>query len=292
MTHTEPKILVGLIGAGIQQSLSPAMHEAEARHHGLNLLYRLIDLDVLRCGAEALPRLLESARQMSFAGLNITFPCKQAVIPLLDKLSPEASAIGAVNTVIFGTDGRTIGHNTDSPGWRWALQHSLPHADLSRVVLLGCGGAGAAIADALVRLGAQHLILIDSEPQRAAELCARLNARHDVASGTRAEATQDLAAALRNASGLVHATPIGMDKMPGTALPPELLHKGLWITDAVYFPIETQLLKAARACGCATLDGGGMAAGQAAGAFRLFTGREPDVTRMYQHVRQALQARE
>ncbi len=264
------------------------MHEAEARHHGLNLLYQLIDLDVLRCGAEALPKLLEAAQLMGFAGLNITFPCKQAVIPLLDELSPEAGAIGAVNTVIFGTDGSTTGHNTDSPGWRWALQHGLPHADLSRVVLLGCGGAGAAIADALVRLGAKHIFLIDREPKRAAELAARLNARTNTASAARAEATSDLAAALAGASGLVHATPTGMEKMPGTPLPAHLLRKELWVADAVYFPIETALLTAARACGCATLDGGGMAAGQAAGAFRLFTGREPDVVRMYGHLRRLL----
>jgi shikimate dehydrogenase len=81
-----------------------------------------------------------------------------------------------------------------------------------------------------------------------------------------------------------------MEKVPGMPLPAALLRTALWVADAVYFPIETQLLKAARACGCATLDGGGMAAGQAAGAFRLFTGREPDAVRMYAHLRQMLQA--
>ena len=102
------KLLCGLIGSGIQRSLTPAMHEAEARHHGLRLHYQLIDLDVARVGTEALPTLIEAARVMGFAGLNITYPCKQAVFPLLDELSDEARAMGAVNTVVF-RGGRAIG---------------------------------------------------------------------------------------------------------------------------------------------------------------------------------------
>ncbi|MEN9781619.1 MAG: hypothetical protein RL014_2767, partial [Pseudomonadota bacterium] len=95
------KLLVGLIGSGIQRSLTPAMHEEEARHHGLKLHYQLIDLDVTGRTVQALPGLIEAARVMGFAGLNITYPCKQAVIPLLDELSDEARAMGAVNTVVF-----------------------------------------------------------------------------------------------------------------------------------------------------------------------------------------------
>ncbi|HRH88232.1 MAG TPA: shikimate dehydrogenase, partial [Rubrivivax sp.] len=160
------KVLVGLIGAGIQRSLTPAMHEAEARHHGLRLHYQLIDLDVARVGTEALPTLIEAARVMGFAGLNITYPCKQAVFPLLDELSDEARAMGAVNTVVF-RGGRAIGHNTDGSGWAWGFRRALPQADLSRVVLLGAGGAGSAIAHAVLRLGAAQLVIVDREAERA-----------------------------------------------------------------------------------------------------------------------------
>jgi hypothetical protein len=115
------KVLVGLIGAGIQRSLTPAMHEEEARHHGLRLHYQLIDLD-RGGGSEAeLPGLLAAARTMGFAGLNITYPCKQAVIPLLDELSEQARSMGAVNTVV-NQGGKLVGHNTDGSGWSWGFR--------------------------------------------------------------------------------------------------------------------------------------------------------------------------
>ncbi len=124
-TNAERKLLVGLIGAGIQQSLSPAMHEEEARHHGIRLHYQLIDLDRLHAGVESLPTLIAAARMMDFAGLNITYPCKQAVIPILDDLTDESRAMGAVNSVVF-RDGKSIGHNTDGPGWSWAFKRAMP----------------------------------------------------------------------------------------------------------------------------------------------------------------------
>ena len=163
-------MLVGLIGAGIQRSLTPAMHEEEARHHGLRLHYQLIDLDAAGVGVDALPALIEAARIIGFAGLNITYPCKQAVIPLLDELSDEARAMGAVNTVVF-RDGRAHRpqHRRLAAG-RWGFRRALPQADLDRVVLLGAGGAGAAIAHAVLRLGAAHLVVVDREGDRAAEL--------------------------------------------------------------------------------------------------------------------------
>ena len=118
---TPPKCLVGLIGSGIQRSLTPALHETEARHQGLRLHYQLIDLDRGAGGVDQLPGLVSAARVMGFAGLNITYPCKQAVIPLLDELSDEARAMGAVNTVVQ-RNGRLVGHNTDGSGWRWGLE--------------------------------------------------------------------------------------------------------------------------------------------------------------------------
>ncbi|MFY9513838.1 MAG: shikimate dehydrogenase, partial [Rubrivivax sp.] len=164
----EPKLLLGLIGAGIQRSLTPAMQEAESQAQGLRLHYQLIDLDAAGQGVDALPTLLSAARTMGFAGLNITYPCKQAVIPLLDALSDEAAAMGAVNTVVL-QGGRAVGHNTDGSGWRRGFEHALPGADLSRVVLLGAGGAGSAIAHAVLRMGAASLVLLDAEPARASE---------------------------------------------------------------------------------------------------------------------------
>jgi len=274
-------LLLGLIGSGIQGSLTPAMQEEEARAHGLRLHYQLIDLERRGLGTEALPGLLDAVRTIGFAGLNITYPCKQAVIPLLDALSDDARLMGAVNTVVH-RDGRLVGHNTDGSGWRWGFERALPAADLSRVVLLGAGGAGSAIAHALVRMGVGQLVLVDREPERARTLAEELNRSHV---GTRAGAGDTAAAALHGASGLVHATPTGMDKLPGLPLDAALLHPGLWVSEIVYFPLETALVKAARARGCRVADGGGMAVGQAIGAFELFTGRKADAARVDAHFR-------
>ena len=276
-----PSLLCGLIGAGIQGSLAPALQEEEARHHGIRLHYQLIDLDASARGVDALPALIEAARIMRFDGLNVTYPCKQLVIPLLDGLSEEADAIGAVNTVVR-RDGRLVGHNTDGAGWSWGFRRALPGADLSRVVLLGAGGAGSACADAVLRLGAGELVIADREPGRATALAERLGRR---AGGGRVTASRDLPAALRRASGLIHATPTGMPSAPGLPLPAELLRPAMWVSDVVYVPLDTPLLQAARRLGCATVDGGHMNVGQALRAFQLVTGREPDAARMEAHFR-------
>jgi shikimate dehydrogenase len=278
------KLLCGLIGAGIQRSLTPAMQEEEARAQGLRLHYQLIDLDQSGQGVEALPALLGSAKTMGFAGLNITYPCKQAVIPLLDDLSDEARAMGAVNTVVFA-GGKTTGHNTDGSGWRWGFERTLPDADLSRVVLLGAGGAGSAIAHSICRMKADALVIVDSDGARANALAAELNRQYG---GSRASGSTDAAAALQGATGLVHATPTGMDKLPGLPLPAELLRLELFVSEIVYFPLETALLKAARALGCRVVDGGTMAVGQAVGAFEHFTGLAADPKRVDAHFRRLI----
>ena len=267
-------LLLGLIGAGIQRSRSPALHEREAKEQGLRLTYELIDLEQLGVGVEALPRLLADAKQRGFAGLNITYPCKQAVIPLLDDLSPEARALNAVNTVVMG-EGRLVGHNTDWSGFAEGFRRGLPDAKLDRVVQLGAGGAGAAIAHAARKLGARELAIFDIDHARAAEL----------ASSVGAKAGTDLAAAMARADGLIHCTPTGMAKMPGLPLDAKLIERRHWVAEIVYVPLETELLRVARAKGCRTVDGGGMAVFQAAGAFRLFTGLEPDAERMLRHFR-------
>jgi shikimate dehydrogenase len=273
--------LVGLIGAGIGPSLSPALHQREADRQGLRYLYRLLDLDVLGRTPEAVGDLVRAARDLGYDGLNITHPCKQLVIDHLDALDPRAEALGAVNTVVFD-DGRAIGHNTDVTGFAAAFARGLPDAPLERVVQLGAGGAGAAVAHAVLTLGAGRVTVVDALPERAAALADSL-VRH-FGPGRAGAATVDRLPALLGEAdgcgGLVHATPTGMAAHPGLPLPAELLHPGMWVAEVVYRPLETELLRAARVRGCAALGGGGMAVFQAADAFRLFTGREPDSGRM------------
>ena len=274
-----PAILAGLIGSGIQASRTPAMHEREGAEQGLRLIYRLIDLDILRLGPEALGELLTAAERMGFSGLNITYPCKQAVVPLLDQLSPDARALGAVNTVLL-KDGQRIGHNTDCSGFAESFRRGLPDVRRDHVVQLGAGGAGAAVAHALLAEGVGRLAISDTDTPRAEALATDLAARFGAG---RAVVVGDLAAEVAAADGLVNCTPVGMAKLPGTPLPVALLRPALWVAEIVYFPLETELLRAARAIGCRTLDGGGMAVFQAVGAFRLFTGLEPDAARMQRH---------
>ena len=209
------KLLLGLIGAGIQRSLAPALHEEEGRHHGLRVHYQLIDLDAAGAGIDALPELVRSARAMGFAGFNVTHPCKQLVLPLLDELSDEANAIGAVNTVVRDAR-RLVGHNTDGSGWSWGFRRALPGAGLGCVAPLGAGGAGAACADAVLRLGARRLLIFDRQAARATALAERLNARFK---GRRAEVAPDPRALLAPADGFIHATPTGMTKNPGMPIP-------------------------------------------------------------------------
>lgn len=280
MSSAHPRsFVVGLIGSGIQASRTPAMHEREADEQGIRCVYKLIDLERLGRGAEALPDLLRSARDMGFAGLNITHPCKQVILPLLAGLSDDARALGAVNTVVFTDDG-AIGHNTDWWGFAESFRRGLPDAPLGRVVQLGAGGAGAAVAHAALKLGVERLALFDVDAVRAQTLAASLN-RH-FGQG-RAVAGLDLPATMAEADGLIHATPTGMAKYPGLPLPAELLAARHWVAEIVYFPLETELLRHARALGCRTLDGGGMAVFQAVEAFRLFTGITPDAERMLRH---------
>ena len=271
-------VLVALVGAGIQASRTPAMHEREGAEHGLRYVYRLLDLEIMGLGVEALPELLTAAKRFGFAGLNVTYPCKQAVIAHLDGLSAEAEALGAVNTIVF-CGGRSIGHNSDGWGFAESSRRELADVPRARVVQLGAGGAGAAVAHALLTLGTSELRLADVDTAKAESLARSLRARFDGARVVTGSASEMMA----GADGIVNATPIGMKKYPGLPLRAELLHPDLWVADIVYFPLETELLRTARALGCRTMGGGGMAVFQAAAAFRLFCGIEPDAERMMRH---------
>ncbi len=272
----KPAILLGLIGQDIQASRTPEMHMAEGEAQGLRVVYRLLDLTRLALRPDQLPDLLRAAELTGFNGLNITHPCKQLVIPHLDELSDDARALGAVNTILF-RDGRRIGHNTDWSGFAEAFRHTMRAAPLGRVVQLGAGGAGSAVAHAILTLGARELIIFDIDHARAADVADNLRAHFGPG---RARAGLDREAEIGTADGLVNATPIGMEAHPGLPLDPALLRPDLWVAEIIYFPLETELLRRARALGCRTIDGAGMAVYQAVAAFRLFTGRDPDAERM------------
>lgn len=283
-----PALLLGLIGEGISQSLSPTLYENEAACHDIVCLYQRVDLNELHLGVEALPDLLTAAERFGFQGLNITHPCKQAVLPYLSRLSDEARALGAVNTVIL-RDGQRIGHNTDHYGFLQSIRAHLQGRLIGQVVQLGAGGAGSAVADAILQLGASSLTLFDQEASRAEQLARALQARfpHQPVS-----AGGDLAGAMQRADGLINATPVGMRTHPGTPLPPALLQARHWFAEIIYFPLETELLHIARQKGCHTIDGIGMVVHQAARAFELYTGGLPaDVARMQRHITEVIARR-
>lgn len=268
-------ITIGLVGRGIGASLTPLMHEREGARLGLDYTYHLIDFDRLGLDDADLPAVLAEARALGFAGLNVTYPFKQVVLPLLDDLSPEAVAIGAVNTVVLG-GARTIGHNTDCWGFAESFRQGLASVPRGRVLQLGSGGAGAAVSQALLQCGTERLDIFDTQPGKAEALAARLRRLL----GARVEAVEDVAAVVGLADGVVNTTPMGMAKHPGTPLAASLLEARHWVADVVYFPLETELIHLARDRGCQVLPGGGMAVYQAVRAFELFSGVKPDALAM------------
>lgn len=280
------KFLIGLIGEGIQGSRSPALHEEEARHQGLTLHYELIDLARSGQSVADLPRLIESAEAMGFAGLNITHPCKQAVLPLLDDLSEEARAIDAVNTVVF-REGKRKGFNTDRTGFAIPFREELGDAPRQSVALVGAGGAGSAVAYALLESGTERLFIVDRDEARAKALARRMTARFP---DRLLVSSDEAASVVKRAEGIVHATPTGMASYPGLPFDASLLRPEMWVAEVVYVPLETELLRVARGRGCRTLDGGGMAVWQAVEAFRLFTGVRADAARMETHFRKMVAA--
>ena len=268
---------IGLLGRGIGASLTPVMHEAEGRRLGLAYRYDLLDFDRLGLPDSDLGAVLDAVEAYRFAGVNVTYPFKQTILPLLHELAPEAEAIGAVNTVVL-RDGKRTGHNTDCWGFAMSFRQGLGDALRERVVQVGAGGAGAAVAHALLDLGTGTVDLVDADAGRAQGLARQL--RDTRQAKVRVVPPGELSEAIRGASGLVNATPVGMEKYPGTPIDPALLEASQWVADIVYFPRETELIVRARGRGCRVLPGGGMAVYQALRAFALFTGREPDALEM------------
>ena len=236
----------------------------------MHYVYRTIDVAAHEATAEDLGRLLTSARRLGFNGLNITHPLKQLALPIMDALSPSAARVGAVNTVLFEAD-RMIGFNTDVTGFSSAFDAEFPGTEQGTVVLVGAGGGGAAVATALASGRVKDLVILDADQRRAESLAAALPAGSARAGGL--NALPDL---LSHAAGVVNATPCGMAAHPGPAFDPALLRTRTWVADIVYRPAETELLAAARRKGCRVLPGLGMAMGQAADAFEIFTGEPAD----------------
>jgi shikimate dehydrogenase len=268
---TRADFLTGLIGAPIAHSASLAMHEQAAHALGVRYHYHLIE--VAGAGREELRALLDGVRRLGFAGVNVTFPYKETIVDLLDELSPGAAAIKAVNTVVV-RDHRLVGYNTDTTGFARAVGHLVQGAPRGAVALIGAGGVGKAIAFALANLGVGEVRIWDTDRSKADQL-ARLLRPHGAA-----VVVNDVEQAVRGAAGVVNATPVGMFPSRGTPVPDGLLHNGLWVADAVYFPLLTPLLMAARTRGARIMTGRGLAIHQAADAFELFTGLVPSTTEM------------
>lgn len=260
------RLLLGLIGSPIAHSASPAMHEAAARAAGLEAHYHLIE--VAGAGRADLAAMLEGVRRLGFAGVNVTFPYKEAVVPLLDGLSPEAEAMGAVNTIVV-EGGDLVGHNTDASGFAAAYRNLKRDDDGRPAAIIGAGGVGRAIAFALSSCGVSRLRLFDLDRGKAAALAGLLGRRAET------EIADDATAAIEGAAGIVNATPLGMLPNRDIPVPPGLIDASQWVADAVYYPLWTPLLLAAQKAGATVMTGRELAIHQALDAFRLFTGIEP-----------------
>lgn len=266
-----------LIGHGIAGSLTPELHMAEARAQGLTYRYDRFDTSIAPYAGLSASKLFDLAEAEGLAGVNVTHPFKLDAVRVVDELSPTAEAIGAINTVCFA-DRRRIGHNTDYAGFLSALKRRFPSPISAPVLLVGAGGAGAAVAFALVDHGAQDLWLCDKDRGRAKTLAHRIQGLRPNVTVTVVEQGADVP--LEQIQGVVNATPLGMDGHPGMAVDPANLSRSSWVADIVYFPRDTALLQRARSQGLAVLGGAHMAVFQAAVAFHLITGRPAQAGRM------------
>lgn len=276
------RVLAGLLGDGIGYSLSAALHECEADKLGLRVAYNVIDTRRLRLTSDAVGEIVRFAALLGFAGLNVTYPYKQAVIEYLDDLDPLARKLNAVNAIVFDGDGKSRGHNTDEGGFGGSLDDGIPGVCMGRVVQLGAGGVGAATAHAVLARHASHLSIVDPKGSRAEQLAIEASSWFPETTVS-AVPLSDLAAVVAKADGVVNASPVGSPNAPGSPLDPALHRDSLWVADVIYSPLETQLLRDARSADAPALNGGRMLVLQAAASFELFTGIKPDVRRMHCH---------
>jgi shikimate dehydrogenase len=266
-----------LIGQGIGASLTPVMHEAEARAQSFEYRYERFDTAHAPYADMPLEDLISKAEQEGYAGLNITHPYKTRAAGLVDELSGPAKELGVINTIVF-KGGKRIGYNTDYTGFGTAFRHEFNGVVGERVLLLGAGGAGLAVALALIDHPVEKLTVFDRLPKQALALVNRLAISRPCAQVSVISSIHKIETS--EVDGVVNATPMGMADYPGVAINPDFLTSSQWVFDIVYFPQETELLLKAKQRGCRVVSGVSMAVFQAAAAFSLITGKAADPARM------------
>jgi shikimate dehydrogenase len=286
--------LVGVMGWPIEHTLSPTMHNAAFEAAGLN--WRYVPLAVPpECVGDA----VQGLRAMGFAGCNVTVPHKQAVMQHLDRITEEARAIGAVNTIVIGERQYSTGHNTDALGFLKALAEGGFRPAGKRAVVLGAGGAARALVYALASRGASVAVL-NRTLSHAESLVAGLSSFLSQLSAQPVPRLRALPLTLRalqeeilSADLLVNATSLGMWPNIGHSPWPEELGIPSRITvfDAVYNPAETKLLRQARVAGAHTIGGLTMLVHQGAKAWELWTQQEPPVAAMAAAASEAFSSR-
>ncbi|PWW00329.1 shikimate dehydrogenase [Hoeflea marina] len=261
-----PRLRLGLIGGNIRASRSPALHRAAGRLAGLDTSYDLLIPDEMGLSFE---QVLADCSAAGYRGVNVTYPFKERVVPLLRICDPLIAALRAVNTVVFETHGM-VGHNTDYSGFISAYRDRFGAAAPGKVVLVGAGGVGRAIAFGLVKLGAAELRIVDRDMTKAADLAGALAGLGGA--GPAVVIEPDVRAASRSAEGILNCTPVGMVGSDATPVPDDCLDGVRWAFDAVYTPVETRFKTEAEAAGVSVLSGYELFFHQGVDAFGIFTG--------------------
>ncbi len=250
---------------------NPTQYVMERAFARANLEWRYCSFEV---PPERLADAIRGARAMGFRGGNLTMPHKVAIIPYLDDLTEAARLMGAVNCWKRQDDDRLLGDNTDGKGFLQSLRTLVDPAG-KRFVVLGAGGAARAIAVELGLAGAAEIVVVNRHAERGHELTALINDKvHAPARFVPWDADFQMPEGI---DALINATSIGLgDPQARVPLAMGTLRRGLIVADVIFNPLETRLLREAKAQECRTLDGLGMLVNQAAVAFRIWTGLEPD----------------
>ena len=280
--------ICGIIGDPIGHTMSPAMHNAAFKSLGLNYVYVPFKVKSME-----LRKAIEGIRGLNLRGVNVTIPHKVAVVQLLDKLDPLAERIGAVNTIV-NDEGILTGYNTDATGFLQTLHDRNIEPAEKKVLLLGAGGAARAIGHILTREKARVTILNRKQDLSWAEdLAARLSRNYKTEVKALELTAENLKKAVNNAEILVNATNLGMSpEIDATPVPAELLRADLTVFDVVYNPLQTRLLREAKAVGAQTIDGLEMLVRQGAVSFEIWTGVKPPVEVMREAALSLLQKNE
>ena len=260
-------VRLGLIGDNIAASKAPLLHRLAGSLCGLTVTYDLLQPADLGCAFEDV---LRQCQVSSYRGLNITYPYKERVVACVEVDDPAVRAIAACNTVVFEGP-RPRGYNTDYTGFIAAYRNSYGDTPPGNVALAGAGGVGRAIGFALARLGASEIRLFDVDRRKSTALAKTI---HSVYGHTRIEVADTVEQSAQGADALVNGTPVGMIGIGGCPFPPDLLVGRRWAFDAVYTPVDTPFMLAARAAGLATMSGYELFFYQGIDAFRYFSGRD------------------